>query len=399
MPKIKPYLSDDMISNFNHWNRSYKSTRKNSAEFLTNGVIQPVVHSIHNRKMRSDCGVFHEDGRYVMGSNMWSAHEEMIGKVPKYMPVATGRWVWGGELFNHYGHFLTQSTARLYYYLQNQDKFDGIMFVWCWQFMPPKYMFEFLELAGVNLDKVRIVNQLLKVETLAVPTLASFNNFDWTDDFLLPFKNASDAVPAGTDSKIYMSRRKWKSNKAQVFGERDIERAFVKNGFKSICPETMTIGQQIAAVKGATEIAGIAGTALHNILFAAGMNESKRVIMLNRTEVFNIQFMINEMVGVDMDVIRAHHNFLPVSHADGPFIIGMTDELRAWFNDNKMDANGVKFRPEKYAKKFLAKYMEIYSIPAFYQDLRDQGGDKINASDLINIVRLARRTRLRPNRK
>ncbi|MDR0449047.1 MAG: glycosyltransferase family 61 protein [Rickettsiales bacterium] len=390
MRKVSAYISDDLRGSFDRLNRPYKSDRENSAEILTDAIIQPVVHhaKIQGFK-RTDVGVFRKDRTYVMGSNMWMAHEEMTAQLPEYMPVADAKFVWGGELLNHYGHFLTQSTARIYYYLQNRDKFDGILFVWLWNFGLPQYMLDFFQLAGIPLDEVKITNQVLKVRELAVPTLSCYNCWDWTDDFLLPFKNAAEKVPAGRDKKIYLSRSAWEDHKAYVIGEKEVERAFNKNGFKSICPEKLSLAGQIAAIKGADEIAGISGTALHNILFAAGTTEKKRVIALNRTEIMNIQPMLDEAAGADSTTIEAYHNFIRVAHSDGPFIIGMTKHLREFFKDNNMDDCGIKFRPERHAREFLRRYLYMYSTTEHYYDLINQKGNQIEAADLMNLSQLA----------
>ncbi|MCL2629194.1 MAG: glycosyltransferase family 61 protein [Alphaproteobacteria bacterium] len=396
MPKVTSYCPQQVQWNLDHWNRDYKSDRKNTAEILNNGIIEPVVKPKDRPDFpRQDAGIFREDGSYVMGSNMWEPHMEMTSQLPENPPFADTALVWGGELINHYGHFLSQSTARIYYYLQNADKFDGIIFVWLWKFPIPDYMLDFLELCGIPIEKIKITNQVLKVRKLAVPSLSSLPNTDFTEDFLVPFKAAAANVTPGAHKKIYMSRKKLTKKKAETLGEDDVEKIFNKNGFITYCPETLPMREQIAITIGAEEIAGINGSALHNIVFGAGL-KPKKIIMLNRTEAFNIQFMLNQAAGAECAVIKAYHNFLAVSHPNGPFIVGMTEYFRKFLKDNNMRDLGMKFRPQKYARKFLKKYMDMYSHAPWYQDLRDQKNNHIvEAADFINLIQLANFPRTR----
>ncbi|MDR2685193.1 MAG: glycosyltransferase family 61 protein [Rickettsiales bacterium] len=390
------YIPDSMKENFDWWNRTYKSARKNSVEIVDGAHISTRLKNerLHGF-MRSDCGVFRPDGTYITGSNMWKPHEELSGIIPLDAPMLDANLVWGGELLNHYGHFLIQSTARLYYYLQHLNEYDGIIFVWNYEFSIPAYMTEFLKLAGVPMDKIKIAPHPVRVRRLAVPTLSSFYHEDWTEDFLIPFQNANAAVAPGKNKKIFMSRKNWTLLKADVLGEMDVMLAFQKNGFVPIYPEQLSIAGQIAVIKGAEEIAGVAGTALHNIIYAAGCSDKKRVIMLSRSPVNNVQFILNEMVDADLVAIAAFHNFLPISYSDGPFIIGMTGHLRQFFIDNNMRGAEIKFRPEKYAKKFLNKYVQIYQFSDFYLDLIDNEANKVEAKDFIGLVELSNWPRLR----
>lgn len=364
-----------------------KSERFNAAETLANGIVQSMVSiEIMGNTERIGAAIFRKDRSFVVGSDMWQFKDDCVSEPPEQMEAIDKKLVWGGEMLNHYGHFLLQSTARLYYYLQNKGEYDGILFAWNWKIGIPRYMLDFFELAGVPLDKVFIAFEPLVVRELAVPSMSGYFYRDWTEDFLLPFKNvAAEVAPAG-HKKIYLSRRKWEAQTGFVLGEEEIELAFSKNGFEPIYPESMSLREQIAAIKGADDIAGVYGTALHNILFAVGGGK-KRLIMLERSEFASTQQMLCEAAGADFVSIMAYHNFLPVENAYGPFVVGMTEQLRQFFKDNGMNDFGMEFKPESYAREFMKMYAEIYSVPENYKSLVNCKGNKIDVQDLVRALR------------
>jgi hypothetical protein len=383
-----------MFWNYEHWNRNYDFGRTNTVEIIRNGIVNPVMcrgAEGTNWFNRVDVGIMRPNWEYVTGSNMWGQTERLYYRPSDftgYMPFINSRVVWGGEIIKHYGHFLIQSTARIYYYLQHKDEFDGIVFCWCFKERIPQYVFEFLKLAGIGLDKVAFVNRIIKFREIAVPSMSSFYMHDWTPEYLIPFKIAGDNVKPAEYEKIYFTRTKMRRLKSKCFGEDKLEELFRKNGFKVIAPETLPLSKQIALVKGAKVIAGINGTALHNIFFCAGQTERKTIIQLNRTEVFNIQFLINQALGnVDMMTVKAYDNFLPVSHADGPFIMGLTDELRDCLKDMGLsDFNMPSLDRKKFAEQFLEYYRQIYSQTDFYGDLKDQSGTEVEVGHLLTLL-------------
>ncbi len=84
----------------------------------------------------------------------------------------------------------------------------------------------------------------------------------------MPFDRIVKRVEAAGYDKVYLSKNKWTGLDFQCFDEEKLEQAFRMNGYHVVYPEKMTLKEQIAVLKGASEIAAPAGTLAHNILFA-----------------------------------------------------------------------------------------------------------------------------------
>jgi hypothetical protein len=207
---------------------------------------------------------------------------------------------------------------------------------------------------------------------------------------MLPFREAAKKVEPAPYKKIYFTRKYW-TDTAQCLGEPDIEKVFMQNGFKSFAPEKFSMKEQIALVKGAEVIAGVNGSPFHTALFA---NKNIKLIMLNRNEEFDFQYIVNEAVEADWYVVRAYANIFPVSESTGPFIIGMTKYLKEFLKDHNLDDCNLTLNINKYTKDFFDLYCKIYTEDYFYRTLAATKKDKLIAKNVINAYALCRHSML-----
>ncbi len=76
----------------------------------------------------------------------------------------------------------------------------------------------------------------------------------------------ANAPPAAENSRrVYLSRRN--TSMRVLLNERALERALERRGFRIIRPETLSVAEQIAAVRGAEVVVGASGAQLANALF------------------------------------------------------------------------------------------------------------------------------------
>lgn len=358
---------------------------------LENAIVIPPL-PVNNAYGASgmETGVLDCDGRYVPGSGMrdWLEDEVISPNRVKFLNESA---IYCGLLFPHYGHFLLQSTTRLYYYLKHRDFSGKLLFTWpTGTSRMPRYMVDFFSLLEIPLDRILLVSTFVKVRELVVPPLASQYDTDFTPDFILPFQMAAEQVPASNHKKIFFSRRKW-NGIAKCFGEEQLERLFCGNGFTPIMPERFSLREQISLIKGADVVAGINGTAFHNIAFGA---PGKKVIILNRTEEYESQFLFNDATSADWYVVKVHANPFPVNHPHGPFIVGLTPELREFCADHGLKTFGITFSPDKYLKSFLDYYCIVYSQVAPMQELITRRKDRVDTADLVRVISLVQNRRM-----
>lgn len=203
------------------------------------------------------------------------------------MPCGTvsklpGTWLWGGVLAGHFGHFLMESTGRLWG-LAAHPGVDGIIFI-------PKgpkltslfpWQEEFLALAGVT-KPFFLANEPYQVERLLVPGQGLglgkiVQGTQPTRDFFLQF---GAEVAAEGSEKLYISRSGLTRQKGLLIGEHELEERLAAEGYEIFHPQKHSLKVQVARYKAARDIIAAEGSALH--FFALVARSHQRVAMIIR---------------------------------------------------------------------------------------------------------------------
>lgn len=364
------------------YNKSFRKETTDTIESYTEATVIPPTYYLEGVS-HLEYGIMDENNNYIISSGKY--YEECNRfNVPENIKYDDREVLYCGNLSIHYGHFLLETTPRLSFYLKNRDKYRHICFSAFNQEMP-SYAKEFFDLLKIPLSDIILCDTYTKFKKVVLSPCSYYHRKYFNDDFTYPFVEAAKNITPAKYKKIYFTRKYW-NNMAKCFGEEDLEKVFNKNGFHSVAMERLTLKEQIAVIKGAEVIAGINGTAFHNILFS---DQQKTVIILNRNEEADDQYMINEATGVRCYLIKAYENPLPVYHPRGPFVVGITRHVQDFFNDY-----GIKnyktgcFPKSKHIKNFLKQYALNYSVGNTYEELQYLHKDKIDAKDLILIIKL-----------
>lgn len=267
--------------------------------------------------------------------------------------------IYGGVLFDHFGHFLVESVSRLWYAVKNRDLPFPIVFIKEMSRDLSPQITDFFKLLGIEKERLVFIDQSTRFSKVIVPCQSGVFSGYYSDFFMLPYQAVADAVEAKPYDKVYLSRRKFKSG-ITIVGEDKLEKAFKANGFKVVYPERLSLREQIAYVKGAKEVACVMGTAAHLCLFAA---EKTKMIVLERTEHINTeQILIQQAAKSDWYSLCANLNYLPVGHEFSPLLLGLTDCVAEFFKDrafifNEKDVNRVSNGAvKKFNRAFFARY-------------------------------------------
>ena len=244
------------------------------------------------------------------------------------------------------------------------------------------YIIEFFKLCGIPLSRIVLIDKSVQFKKIIIPDISSKYFKDWTPEFLIPFKKAAESVLAANDEKIFFSRKKW-NGIAKCFGEDSLEKLFVQNGFKPVMLETLSLSQQIACIKGAKILAGINGTSFHNILFG---DPGKKLIFLNRNPEYDSQYILNDACSADWYVVKVHANPLPVNHPHGPFIVGLTTELREFCKEHGLKCGNIFFHPEKYLDKFCKRFILIYAQSNCLREYQARYNNCLPVDSLISML-------------
>lgn len=247
----------------------------------------------------------------------------------------------GGYVFGHFGHFLIEGLARVWPVLNQEFKNKKYVFVVKKGTKSlPGYALQMLNGLGIKSENIILIHKTTKFAGVYVPVQAAVISKYicpiMQDVFSKIAKNLA-VKKSQTYDKIYLSRSKM--NDGRLFGESAIENMFSKNGYKIIWPEKLPLSEQISLVSNCKVMAGAAGTALHLALF---MRPGGCVIQIQRniSGGYNsfVQQDICDLCGLDFINIPGSLEKIPTPHFTSiPQIIGITPQLKKFFDDNKFD--------------------------------------------------------------
>lgn len=356
------YLNSNDTEEFHEtFEKIYENNHPLSCYMAEKGIVLPILTGYRigcETNEDIDSGVLNADYSYVddSGRSIFCIKDYQLPNVIEYMDKEV---IYGGILLPHYGHFLLESTVRLYYYLQNNPNNLDIVFS-IGENDHNQYYMEFLNVLGIPKEKIILVSKHIQFKNVYVPERSSSIRGLYTKEYMIPFETACNNVIAAKYEKVYFTRRKF-NGWGTCFGENVVEKIFKANGFKVIEPEHYSVKEQIAFAKGAKVLAGINGTALHNALFSP---KETQVIILNRCEGLpTTQIIVDKAAGHTDFYIDTFLNLLNIDYCFGPFILGMTDEFRAFLKDQKMndlEMPNLNFKIFDKLEEYIARYVSIY---------------------------------------
>jgi capsular polysaccharide biosynthesis protein len=281
-------------------------------DVVDQGIIPPCVPTTLSGKPYEQwhAGVYDKCGDICVSSLM--ERSEPIRKMsvpflPKDINIddierVRGEAVYGGLLFNHFGHFLLESTNRLWWPLLNS--FSGYI---VFQNVDPnnniaQFAHNFFDLVGIS-DKIICTKKTTSFDRVIVPQPSLVIQQHLYKEFQIPFLIAGDSSEKFSSSLtkllvmtdapgLYLSRTHYGFRRS--YAEEKIEDRFRKEGFTIVSMETLPLEHQILIMRRHKSVVVIIGSAFHTMLFS---NESKNAVYICRDFNININyFMIDEIM-------------------------------------------------------------------------------------------------------
>ena len=234
-------------------------------------------------------GVFDATGTYVHAAVLWRDRPLMVPTdLPEAPETLPGRWIWGGVLLNHFGHFLTESTGRLWAIDAVQGPVDGLVFMSKREGEDDGVIKEihkiFMDLMGVTLP-IRIIARPTRIELLEVPGqgfgigplaqgTSPFRQF-------VQSRFARDVAGAGA-KRLYISRSELGAVRGGILEETRLETYLAACGYEIFHPQKHPMPVQIARYKAAEQVVALDGSALH--LFAMVAQDTQEVAIIKRRD-------------------------------------------------------------------------------------------------------------------
>ncbi len=376
-----------------------------TAHTIHNAIILPARHHAGLEWQGGLCdetGCFLEGHRRINDSS--TVLEEILSgyPIPEEIIRTSETVIYGGLLFAHFGHIITESLSRLWYYLDYPD--CRYRYVFLSQGIRPEYL-EFIYMLGIRHEQILIIDEPMQFANVIVPEQTVFFNGGYRKKALGIYNTIRDSVVPQTHEKIYLTRT---GHDDRTVNEKYFENQFRNMGYQVIAPEQLSVREQVALMAGARQIACINGTLPHQILFS--QDDVEITILQRTTAVLAGQFWINQARKAQCHIVDISLNFLPGSHIGPCFLLlptvfwkqylsGCGVQLGASANCSVRD-----FAPEmfEYMEKWAAgvkhfpffMWVPSFSIAALLAELTAKIHDEVTQNTLGEQEKLRLRARL-----
>ena len=182
--------------------------------------------------------------------------------------IITGNWMYGGILYDHFGHFLSESVHRLWYWKQCLDSVEGILFLTSGPESVDEfasYYEELFELWEIDKSKIKLVTDISTVETLYLPHPGSTigdSQPKWYEEVLENLTNLSNYQNSTYPEKVVFSRQNF-LHSGKIVGFEAIESYLTDSGYTVIYPEECSLTEQIKYIINAKEVVWEEGSNIH----------------------------------------------------------------------------------------------------------------------------------------
>lgn len=251
-------------------------------------LAQAVVVPPESRSFVSASGVLDADGAPCPSAALWRNIRPLTlsPKMPSgEIRKLPGTWIWGGTLAGHFGHFLMESTGRLWG-LDEYPEADGIVFVPKGPKLTALYQWQkdFLDLAGVT-KRIELATSPLQVERLLVPGqgLGLGDIVQGTQATRAFFSRFGASIAPDGGEKLYISRSGLSLQKGLLIGEHELEDRLAAEGYEIFHPQKHRLSVQVARYKAAQKIIAAEGSAVHFFALVARPHQQFGMIIRRRS--------------------------------------------------------------------------------------------------------------------
>ena len=202
-------------------------------------------------------------------------------------PHHGGTWLFAGDCWNHFGHFIFESLSRLWATDLVGEQINGIVFLdprgmgKGGKLPPRSFQARFLALLGVTLP-VMLVTEPATFERLYVPRQgcgmgAMAAGTPAHRRFLQG--RLRKLVPKPGVERLYLTRSGYKLRRGGIFAESHLEHNLLAQGYVIYAPELHKVEDQIATYLGARQVVAPDSSALHLFGFVADATQDLAIVL------------------------------------------------------------------------------------------------------------------------
>lgn len=311
------------VENPDEWiescNKDYLIEEMPRTQIIDNGIILPLKND-YTSQYTGIGGVCDEVGNFVSGHdtsilftnkdcwfNVYKAYS-----VPYETNIVKETVVYGGMIYNHFGHFITECLSRMWWLLENITCEHKFIFIIPEHFPDNVAFLDYFSMLGLKKERIIILREPTRFDAVIVPEQSTYIYSGYRANAMRVYDAIRDSVAPASYEKVYFTRTKLSN--PDIVGEEYFEDYFRSEGYEIIAPESLSIKEQVSLMAGAKDFACTSGSLHHHILFA---NDSIAATIINRCRVHpwdklvNPIHWINQARNANCIYVDACMNFLP----------------------------------------------------------------------------------------
>lgn len=278
------------------WKRQLSIRDNLQYEEISNGYALPPIRHRKSSRWMGYGGIVDSDGNFVPLSAMYGENGiQSMGMSYTFdknqCRKLSGEYVYLGFFIKHWGHFIIDSSTRLYFAIRNPNlkcffilrKDLGI------DPFPPQIE-RALILAEIR-DRIIFINEPTQIEKIIIPEQSyvsqSYYSSEYLDTFNLMSRNVkpSNEIPY---KKVFFSRSNFNKYRKCEIGNEIIDELFSNDEYKIVYPESASLDNQIFYLNCCDEWGTISGSLVHNLMFTINPPKTK---IVNKSSYINIEDM------------------------------------------------------------------------------------------------------------
>jgi capsular polysaccharide biosynthesis protein/SAM-dependent methyltransferase len=212
------------------------------------------------------------------------------------------------EYPGHFGHFMSEVVSRLWGWAPAKERHSELKALLSQTRggKMPSFVYGVLAAYGIGSNDIELYG---RDEAVEVDALIGVTPMYSMPDYVHPGiadvwstigRNlVTEAEPAEIPERIFVLRPPGSIRPCR--NEAELTERFIQAGFQTVRPETMPLADQVALFRGAKVIAGVAGSAMMNLLYC---ESGKRVILVGSdTYTSSNDYMIGAVRGHEIDQV------------------------------------------------------------------------------------------------
>ncbi|MEO6932879.1 MAG: glycosyltransferase 61 family protein [Chitinophagaceae bacterium] len=271
-------------------------TRDYSGGLITQVSLELVHEAIHMRNFRNQV-------LYSQELPVEKVENLQVGKLQELNALV----MFGGLLYEHFGHFLLESLGRLWAYDRIKHLDPYVFFLLAYD--PPAYLetknfaYQVFKGFGIPLTRIIFVKEPTRIKTAIIPSQKYGYGFSLrpSEEFMQFVRRFSytQTIPAGYGNaeKIYVSRSRLAAGSGKAVGECYFEEYLAANGYFIFYPEKHTLYEQLTVYSRASKILFSDGSAVHACILLPDLVAKIAVISRRKDPKYDITEILDQFKG------------------------------------------------------------------------------------------------------